>query len=264
MGTRSFKLICNNLRYGPAPKGMEEIEQRLTVAESGRVWFSARNYRQYVEGKGFCRRKQLNIGPWKAQFLLRLVESMDIVEDITDCGYWKLTIAESGYILKILSGSLIGNEAGISYGNKPVSVTKIMRRYIPVYGLFGFDGDLSPDYEGKKEIYLFAEKWIKYFSADNMKAQDFDYLFGEECIKLGFQMDGGAEFLRLYPGCFNVYNNKLQSVINEINDVDLLGSAAFSYWRGLTHWSGPYELNNEIRGWFILVLKRIKELTKKK
>ncbi len=243
---------------------MEEIEQRLTVAESGRVWFSARNYRQYVEGKGFCRRKQLNIGPWKAQFLLWLVESMDIMEDVTDCGYWKLTIAESGYILKILSGSLIGNEAGISYGNKPVSVTKIMRRYIPVYGLFGFDGDLSPDYEGKKEIYLFAEKWIKYFSADNMKAQDFDYLFGEECIKLGFQMDGGAEFLRLYPGCFNVYNNKLQSVINEINDVDLLGSAAFSYWRGLTHWSGPYELNNEIRGWFILVLKRIKELTKKK
>lgn len=264
MGTRSFKLISENLRYGPAPKGSDEIEQHLTVSESGRVWFSARNYRQYIDGKGFCRRKQINIGPWKAKFLLRLMENMDCVEDATDCGDWELTITESGYIMKLLSGPLIGNEVGVSYGNKPVSVTKILRRYIPVYGLFGFDGDLSPDYEGKKAIYFFTEKWIKYFSVDDLGAQDFDNSFGEECIELGFQMDGGAEFSRLYPGCFNVHNNKLQSVINEIDDVDLLGSAVFSYWRGLTHWSGPYELNNDIRVWFLLILKRMNALTKKR
>lgn len=264
MGERSFKLISDNLCNEAKPKGTDEIEQHLTVSESGMVWFSARNYSQYKDGKGFCRRKQINIGPWKAQFLLRLIESIDNSEESMDCGSWKLTVRESGYSIRILSGPLTGNEGCVSYGNKPVCVTKIMRRYIPIYGLFGFDNNFSPDYEGKKEIFLFSDKWIKFFSSEYSETQEFEFTLGEECTSLGFQMDGGAEFLRLYPGSFDVQSNKLQTVINEIDDVDLLGSAIFSYWRALTHWSGQYELNDEIRSWFLLILKRMRELTKKK
>lgn len=259
MGITSFKLISNNICYGPMPDKSDEVEQHLTVSSSGRVWFSARNYDQYVAGKGFCRKKQINIGKWKAKFLINIIKNVYVDYDVTDCGSWDLIIREETK-RSTISGPLIGNEIGTTYGNTPVPVTKLLRRYIPIYGLWGFDSEMAPDYEGKKAIFLFTEKWIHLFSSKNDKA--FDCYFGEDCTKLGFQMDCGAEFSRLYPGCFDVHNSKLQSIIHEIYDVDLLGSAVFSYWRGLTHWSGPYEISNEIRNWFLLILKRMREITK--
>ena len=78
MESQSFKLISNNLSFGLAPKDSDEIEQHLTVAASGRVWFSTRNYEQYCVEKGFCRKKQLNIGEWKAQFLIKLIRSIHV------------------------------------------------------------------------------------------------------------------------------------------------------------------------------------------
>ncbi len=260
MGTTSFKLISNNICYGPMPDKSDEVEQHLTVSSSGRVWFSARNYEQYVAEKGFCRKKQMNIGKWKAQFLINIMRNVYPDYDVTDCGFWDLIIRE-GDKRSNFSGPLIGNEIGTIYDNTPVPVTKLLRRYIPVYSLWGFDSKMAPDYEGKKAIFLFTEKWIHFFSTGNDK--DFDFYFGEDCNELGFQMDGGAEFERQYPGCFDVHNTKLQSVINEIDDVDLLGSAVFSYWRYLTHWAGPYELNEEICTWFLLILSRMRGVTKK-
>ena len=255
-------MISNNLCYGLAPKDSDEVEQHLTVAASGRVWFSARNYEQYCAEKGFCRKKQLNIGKWKAQFLINLIRSIHTEYDVTDCGSWELTIKDSDN-MTTMSGPLIGNEGGTSYGNKPVSVTRILRRYIPVYRLMGFDSELSPDYEGKKAIHLFASKWINFFSSEQSDSHDFEFDFGEECISLGFQMDCGAEFNKQYPECFNLHTDNLKAVINDINDIDLLGSAVFSQWRYLTHWAWAYELDYDTRSWFILVLKRMRDITKR-
>ena len=262
MEIQSFKLISNNLSFGPAPKKSDEVEQHLTVSSSGRVWFSARNYEQYCAEKGFCRKKQLNIGKWKAAFLINLIKSIHVEYDVTDCGSWELTIKDSENTIS-LSGPLIGDEVATSYGNKPVSVTRILRRYIPVYGLMGFDSELSPDYEGKKAIHLFSKKWIDFFSAGQSDSHDFEFTFGEECISLGFQMDCGAEFNKQYPECFNLHTDNLKAVINDINDIDLLGSAVFSQWRYLTHWAWAYELDHDTRSWFILVLKRMKDITRK-
>ena len=259
---QSFKLISNNLCYGPAPNDSDEIEQHLTVSSSGRVWFSARNYEQYCSQKGFCRKKQLNIGEWKAQFLFTLISSIHPEYDVTDCGSWELIIRDSDST-KTMHGPLIGDEGGTSYGNKPVSVTRIIRRYIPVYGLMGFDSKLSPDYEGKRAIHLFADKWIKLLSQDQAASHDFEFLFGEECTSLGFQMDCGVEFNKQCPGCFDLHTGSVKAVINDINDIDLLGSAVFCQWRYITHWSGMYILDQDTQNWFILLLKRMKELTKK-
>ena len=262
MGTTSFKLISNNICYGPMPDKSEEVEQYLTVSSSGRVWFSARNYEQYCAGKGFCRKKQLNIGEWKAQFLINLIRRINIEYDVTDCGSWELTIKDSDKTTS-LSGPLIGDEGATSYGNKPVSVTRIIRRYIPVRGLMGFDSEMSPDYEGKKAIHLFADKWIKSFTHEQPGLNDFEYLFGEECISLGFQMDCGAEFNKQYPGCFDLHTDSLKAVIDDINDIDLLGSAVFCQWRFITHWSGMYILDQDTLSWFIIALKRMKDITRK-
>jgi len=37
---KKIRLISNSLGYGPRPAPGEEIEQHLTIAEDGRVWFS--------------------------------------------------------------------------------------------------------------------------------------------------------------------------------------------------------------------------------
>ena len=262
METQSFRLISNNLCFGPMPNKFDEVEQHLTVSSNGRVWFSARNYEQYTEGKGFCRKKQLNIGKWKAQFLINIVRNVYVEYDVTDCGYWEMTVREADNRWTS-SGPLIGNEIGTTYGSIPIPVTKLVRRYIPVYGLWVFDSNLSPDYEGKKAIYLFSEKWIKILSSEHPQEQVFESSFGEECTALGFQMDCGEEFNKSYPGCFEIHNHKLAQAIADINDVDLLGSVLFSQWRYLTHWAWAYSLDQETRGWFLIVLKRMKELTRK-
>lgn len=70
---KSIKITSNGICYGPMPDDNEEVEQYLTISSNGRVWFSARNYKQYMDGKGYCRKKQLSIGKWKAEFILRLI-----------------------------------------------------------------------------------------------------------------------------------------------------------------------------------------------
>ena len=92
MGNSSFRLISNNMCYGPEPALSDEVEQYLTVSSSGRVWFSARNYLQYNEERGFCRKKQINIGAWKAGFLNHLVSRFEERPMATDCGSYYLQI----------------------------------------------------------------------------------------------------------------------------------------------------------------------------
>ena len=52
--------------------------------------------------------------------------------------------------------------------------------------------------------------------------------------------------------------------IFSMDDVDLLGSAVFSQWRYLTHWAYMLTLNEKTVHWFLLVLDRMKELTRSK
>ena len=90
----------------------------------------------------------------------------------------------------------------------------------------------------------------------------FEDLFGEDCRELGFEMDCAHEFEEQYPGCFNIPNEKLDTVLSDITDVDLLGSAVHSQWRYLTHWAYTYQLDEDVCNWFIKVLQRMRDLTR--
>ena len=59
-------IVCEGREFAPE----DEVWQRLVIEESGKVLFEARNYGQYKAGEGFCRRKTVEIGDWKAMFLL--------------------------------------------------------------------------------------------------------------------------------------------------------------------------------------------------
>ena len=167
MGIKSVRLISNNICYGPAPAPNDEVEQHLTVARDGRVWFSGRNYQQYSDGKGFCRKKQVNIGPWKAKFLFELLDDLTEQPMATDCGDYSLSIRYDDEKTRTINGPLIGTTMA-SYHGHQLSATKLLRRYIPVYALWGFDGQLSPDYEGKGAIFTFAKNWYSLFSSEQI------------------------------------------------------------------------------------------------
>ncbi len=122
---------------------------------------------------------------------------------------------------------------------------------------------MSPDYEGKKAIHTFAKKWEEKFQNCQFGVKEFEEELGKECTKLGFQMDCGKEFCKWYPEFFSLKGQDLESMISGISDIDLLGSAVFSYWRSLTHW-GPYELDETVCNRFRLLLGHMRELTRKK
>lgn len=258
----SIKIYSYNIPYGLAPKPTQEVEQQLCISSTGEVSFMARNYEQHIAGEGLCRKKHIDIGPWKAQYLIMLIGTIDSDNCTTDCGSYEIEFYNDDELTSKKYGDLIGVYA-FSYGEEPIDITAIMRRYIPVRALWGFSNSMSPDYEGKKAIHLFAKKWEERFQNWQDGVMDFEEELGIECIKLGFQMDCGKEFIKQYPEFFSLKEQELESVISGIGDIDLLGSAVFSYWRYLTHW-GSYELDETVCNRFRLLLGQIRELTRKK
>lgn len=88
-----------------------------------------------------------------------------------------------------------------------------------------------------KRVNQFASRYLALFgnpdSTENMISESFD----DECGELGFQMDCYRSLCDEY-GIDNPDNlREFQSVISEVKDVDILGSAVFSKWRNITHWS---------------------------
>ncbi len=147
---KSIRIKSNNICYAPAPDDTDEVEQYLTIAANGRVWFSARNYQQYRKKDGFCRKKQISIGKSKAEFLLTLISNLaDVQTYATDVGFYEIEFRyEDGRVEKT-TGPLIGDVFSYAYGNnKDVDLTKLIRRYIPIFDLWVFDDYMFLDDEG--------------------------------------------------------------------------------------------------------------------
>ena len=112
-----------------------------------------------------------------------------------------------------------------------------------------------------KDIYAFAKYYFNIFR--NPKASNFQVEegFAEKCFSLGFEMDCGKSFIEKYPDAFRTAE-ELDKIIDDVDDVSLLGSAIFSQWRNLTHWSmGSHPLDNEFRPWFIAAFGRLMTIT---
>ena len=110
----------------------------------------------------------------------------------------------------------------------------------------------------------FAKHWRRVFETPTSTHYDAEDVFAEDCFALGFKMDCGNAFQEAYPDA-KVFENaeNLQSVIQSVNDVDLLGSAVFSHWRYCTHWAYECDLMSaDNRKWFIIAFTRMIELTK--
>ncbi len=113
--------------------------------------------------------------------------------------------------------------------------------------------------ENKEELYNFAIKWKNKFLDENTDYMELvDMQFSIDCEKLGFDMDCGEAFHKLYG------NEKLENIIDNIDDVSLLGSAIYSQWRYFNHWAWDASeiLEEPNKKWFLLVLNRFEQLSK--
>jgi hypothetical protein len=77
-------------------------------------------------------------------------------------------------------------------------------------------------------------------------------------------MDCGQSIEEKYPRRHILENNKeLKKIVNEITDVNFLGTAIFSAWRYYNHWaySASEIAEPEVRDWFIIAFTRLIQLT---
>lgn len=80
----------------------------------------------------------------------------------------------------------------------------------------------------------------------------------DDCEALGFRMDCGYAFSEKYGKAASQYDD-LDKIIDDVTDIDLLGSAIYSQWKYFNHWAydAASILDFENRSWFILGLSRL-------
>lgn len=110
-----------------------------------------------------------------------------------------------------------------------------------------------------KQVHNFAIKWIDKFRDQNINYVELvDHYMADDCAALGFQMDCGHAFSEKYGNAASK-SDELDKIIDDVTDIDLLGSAIYSQWRYFNHWAydAASILEPENRSWFILALSRL-------
>lgn len=113
-----------------------------------------------------------------------------------------------------------------------------------------------------QEVHEFAVRWFEKYRSPDTSEHEVEDDFADECLAFGFEMDCGKSFEAAFPGT-NAFHNAdvLYEIIEQIQDVHLLGSAIFSQWRYVTHWAKASLLDLQYRNWFITAFSRLDILT---
>ena len=111
-------------------------------------------------------------------------------------------------------------------------------------------------------IYKVALYWDAKFKDSKTTAMEIlDGGLGDDCEKLGFIMDCGNAFTETYGKAAGSLK-ELQAIIDNVDDIGLLGSLIYSNWRYFNHWAwdGASILEPDNRMWFITALGRLAAL----
>ena len=116
----------------------------------------------------------------------------------------------------------------------------------------------------RKDVYNFAVKWNEKFRDPDIDYIELvDHYLADDCSALGFDMDCGHAFEEKFERA--VYDARaLDTIIENVNDISLLGSAIYSRWRYFNQWAydAAEILSMSNRSWFIIALNRLAELCK--
>lgn len=140
----SFKLVSNDLCFGPCPQPDDIIEQHLSIHADGRVWLSC-----YCFGDGdkFKRTetKRLKLSEHQAGYILSKIQNFFETADpiqllfVDDSGEWVIELCDSDNRKLKWRGSLTA-------GNKAlVHISDVIRDSLDLPDLYCFDGDYRKD-----------------------------------------------------------------------------------------------------------------------
>ena len=117
--------------------------------------------------------------------------------------------------------------------------------------------------KAERHIHSFAVRYLDMFNDPQVNYLEFERNLGEECQRLGFDMDTGESFIKQYSEKAFYNTEELECIINALNSIELLGNGIFSRWRYITHWAGVSAslLSEENKKWFLIALSRLAELT---
>lgn len=140
---RKIQIVSNSIRYGPCPEADDEVEQRLTVSTTGRVWFSGYCYGDGAPYK-LVRKKNFRVGKEAAARILDAAAAAfsNKCETVfaTDIGIWGMTLTNTAGRAYRFEGSLCCNfDAG------GVDLADLIRNILDMPDLFLFDGNCKPD-----------------------------------------------------------------------------------------------------------------------
>lgn len=116
-----------------------------------------------------------------------------------------------------------------------------------------------------KKVYDFAIKWLNKFKDKTLSYKEFtNNQMGKKCSELGFQVYCGHTFLEKYGKINNLENFK--KIIEELEDINLLGSTIYSKWSYFGTWvyNELEIIEDKNREWFIIALEHLAKLSKDK
>lgn len=146
---KKIRLTSNIFGYGPWPAPEEEVEQRLTIATDGRVWFSG--YGLSAEGKvNKLRSARHGLSPDIGAYIVKRVAERfaeDYSEEVVmDAGSWELEVTNDENRVFHFRGSLCSEE------DKTLDQISELIRYHLGLDLFAFDGAAVEDQVNRIEI----------------------------------------------------------------------------------------------------------------
>ena len=170
---RRFKIVTNGMCYGPCPEPEDEIEQHLTVARDGRVWFTGYNYGTWGTGKHEKgRTKQFRLSEEAVKPIFDAFQAYFSTGFIpwfaTDIGSWEMMITtDAGDKTKFYSS--YGSD--MEYNGK--QLTEIVREILQIEDLWVFGGT------DRYEEYLYCS--VSFHPG----GKTYYYLTEDEDIKVG-------------------------------------------------------------------------------
>ena len=236
---RKMHIVSNNISYGPVPAPDDEVEQRLTVSASGRVWFSA-----YCYGSGnpykLARTKNFHIAKEAAARILNAAAAVfsDEYETVyaTDIGTWETTLTNMEGKDYRFGGSLC-----CKFDVHGINMSDLIRDTLDMPELFLLDGNCTPDKVEKIAVSYHRMTKIKTKVPISEMGGSCTWDYSEQLV-IDRKTETMEHIQRIGPGCIISRKYYVQEgVTGLLDDLDVNGLFAHTVGNGPDVVTNPNE-----------------------